>query len=107
MNNIFLYLSPLLPGGLPSRHHGLEQAHRGERGQGEQSQCAMTIIIIILRGDADTKIMAILINEANVSLQGSSLCPLGQSVMGGAFSRDSDEAVEVCIVSISILSVEL
>ena len=49
----------------------------------------------------------ILIIEANVSLQGSSLCPLGQSVMGGAFSRDSDEAVEVSIVSISILSVEL
>ena len=39
--------------------------------------------------------MAILIIEAIVLLQGSSLCPLGQSVMGGAFSRDSDEAVEV------------
>ena len=67
----------------------------------------MTMIITILQRDADTKIMAILINEANVSLQGSSLCPLGQSVMGGAFSRYSDEAVEVSIVSISILSVEL
>ena len=66
----------------------------------------MTMIITILRRDAD-KIMAILIIEAIVSLQGSSLCPLGQSVMGGAFSRDSDEAVEVSIVSISILSVEL
>ena len=41
-----------------------------------------------------------MIIEANVSLQGSSLCPLGQSVMGGAFSRDSDEAVEVCINNI-------
>ena len=56
----------------------------------------MTIIITILRRDGDTEIMAILmIIEAIVSLQGSSLCPLGQSVMGGAFSRDSDEAVEV------------
>ena len=60
----------------------------------------MTIIITILRSDADK--MAILIIEANVSLQGSSLCPLGQSVMGGAFSRDSDEAVEVCINSINL-----
>ena len=46
--------------------------------------------------------MAILIIEAIVLLQGSSLCPLGQSVMGGAFSRDSDEAVEVCINSINL-----
>ena len=40
-----------------------------------------------------------LTNTHSLSLQGSSLCPLGQSVMGGAFSKSDGATLEPKVLS--------